>query len=155
MILNLHGEALVGRVERWAFGYGPGLEHAFHFEPEVVVQAGSPVLLHHEAVAGFLLQLGGRLRRLFEAALTLVLFEGHKSILNAKDKLRLPPRFRTHGHSGKVEMENLRRTLNGEPLRTEERPRRAEDIRYRGRLFARGFKPPCWQRCAGTSRCLC
>ena len=74
MILNLHGEALVGRVERWAFGYGPGLEHAFHFEPEVVVQAGSAVLLHHEAVAGFLLQLGRRLGGFLEAAFTLVFF---------------------------------------------------------------------------------
>ena len=55
MILHLHGKTFVGGVKRWALGDGPGLEHAFLFEPEVVVQAGSAVLLHHEAVAGFLL----------------------------------------------------------------------------------------------------
>ena len=57
MILHLHGQAFVGRIERRAFGHRPGLEHAFHLQAEVIVQPSGPVLLHHKTVLRFLLQL--------------------------------------------------------------------------------------------------
>ncbi len=62
MIFHLHGQALVGGIERRSLRDGPRLEHALHLQAKVVVQAGGAVLLHHKAVAGFLFQLGRRLR---------------------------------------------------------------------------------------------
>jgi hypothetical protein len=31
MIFDLHRQTLVGRIERWSLGNGPGFQHAFHF----------------------------------------------------------------------------------------------------------------------------
>ena len=39
VVLDLHGEALLGRVEARPLGHGPALEHAVELEAEVVVQA--------------------------------------------------------------------------------------------------------------------
>jgi len=38
MILGLHGEALVGRIEAGSLRYRPALQHAFELEAKVVVQ---------------------------------------------------------------------------------------------------------------------
>ena len=48
VILGLHGEALVGRIERRALGNGPRLEHAIALEAEVVMQPPRRVLLDDE-----------------------------------------------------------------------------------------------------------
>ena len=48
VILGLHGEALFARIERRAPGNRPGLENAFAFEAEVVVQLPGGVLLDDE-----------------------------------------------------------------------------------------------------------
>lgn len=59
MILDLHGEPLVVRIERRAFGNGPRFQHTVHFQAKVIVQARCPMALHDEAVPGFLLDLRG------------------------------------------------------------------------------------------------
>ncbi len=51
MIFDHGGQALGRGIERRPFGHGPGLEHAVHFQAEVVMQAGSIVPLHTESVA--------------------------------------------------------------------------------------------------------
>src|SRR5439155_27154900 len=61
MILNLHSEPLVGWIERRPLGHSPGFEHAFHLQPEVVVQACGAMFLHYETMAGFLFELRRRL----------------------------------------------------------------------------------------------
>src|SRR5262249_26084067 len=45
MILDMHGEALVRRIEAWALCDGPALECAFQFQTEVVVQPAGSMLL--------------------------------------------------------------------------------------------------------------
>ena len=77
MIFDLHGQPLVGRIERGPLWNGPRLENAFHLEPEVIVQAGGFVLLDNEAIALLLLDFRWRLRSLLEPPLALVFFEGH------------------------------------------------------------------------------
>ena len=47
-ILDLHGEALDGRIVARPLGHGPGKHHAVPFEAKVVVQGRGPVLLDHE-----------------------------------------------------------------------------------------------------------
>jgi hypothetical protein len=50
MILDMHRDAPVMRVERRAFPHRPAPEHAAMFQPDVPMQAGTvgPVLLYHE-----------------------------------------------------------------------------------------------------------
>src|SRR5690606_10078305 len=45
MILDVHGQPLVRRVEAGALGDGPALERAVELEPEVIVQAAGVVAL--------------------------------------------------------------------------------------------------------------
>ena len=80
MIFHLHGEALVGGIERRAFGDGPRFQHAVHLEAEVVMQAGGAVLLHHEAPLLALAELGRRLGRLLEVAFPFVFLKRHKNL---------------------------------------------------------------------------
>src|SRR6185503_10607810 len=54
MVLRLHGEALVGRVEARSLRHGPALEHALELEPEVVMQARGGVALDVIAQPAFL-----------------------------------------------------------------------------------------------------
>ena len=49
--LDADGEAFVGGVGGGALGDGPAFQHAIELEPEIVVEAGCVVLLHHEAAA--------------------------------------------------------------------------------------------------------
>src|SRR6516165_6498294 len=71
MVLDFHRQALVMRIERGPPGDRPGFEHAVKFQPEIVVQARSGMLLDHEAALlrrpdrGF----AARLRGLFEIPL--------------------------------------------------------------------------------------
>ena len=48
MVLDVHGHALVGRIEAGPLGHGPRHEHAIEFQPEVVVQARGRMLLDDE-----------------------------------------------------------------------------------------------------------
>ena len=77
MILDLHGEALVGRIERRPLGHGPGFQHAFHLQAKIIVQARGVMLLHHEAVPSFGCEFRRRLWRLLELALSFVFFQCH------------------------------------------------------------------------------
>ena len=52
MVLDLHGEALVGRIGRGALRDRPALEHAIHLQPEIVMQAAGMVLLHDKERPG-------------------------------------------------------------------------------------------------------
>ena len=49
VVFDFHGESLVARIKRRAFGYSPGFEHASQFEPQVVMQTPRRVLLYDEA----------------------------------------------------------------------------------------------------------
>ena len=81
MILDLHGQAFVGWVERKAFGHSPGFQHAIHLQAKIIVQAGGAMFLHYEAMARFLLDLPRRLGSFSEAAFALVFFKSHTAIL--------------------------------------------------------------------------
>ena len=71
MIFDLHGEALVGGIERRAFGDGPRFQNAFHLEAEVIMKAGSVVPLHDKAMAFAFIELRWRLGRFRERRLRL------------------------------------------------------------------------------------
>src|SRR5260370_24870703 len=77
MIFDLHGQTLIGRVERGAFGNCPRLEDAFHLQPKIVVESGSGVALHDKAVPRLLFDLGRRLRSLLKAPFSFVFVERH------------------------------------------------------------------------------
>ena len=48
VIFSLNSEAFIARIHRRAFGDGPGLHHAIHFQPEIVMQAPRVMLLNDE-----------------------------------------------------------------------------------------------------------
>ena len=48
MVLDHHGEPLVGGIKRRSLGYRPRAQHAFHLEAEIVMESGGGVLLHDE-----------------------------------------------------------------------------------------------------------
>src|SRR5215213_509137 len=48
VVVYAHGETILLRVGRHAFGYRPGKEYAVPFEPQVEVVASCVVLLYHE-----------------------------------------------------------------------------------------------------------
>src|SRR5690606_36811294 len=75
MVLGAHGEALDARVEGWALRHRPAHQHAIVLKPKIIVQPRRRVLLHHEHAAGVLDGPAGRLCRLLEIALTVVLVE--------------------------------------------------------------------------------
>ena len=79
VVLDLHRQALDGRVERGPLRDRPRQHHAVPLEPEVVVERGRAVLLDHEGelldAAARRLSLG--LRRHAEAALLPILLECH------------------------------------------------------------------------------
>jgi hypothetical protein len=81
MILGLHREALVGRIEAWSLRHGPALQDALELEPKVVVQARRGVALDEIAqLLRVALELSSpRLRRDAEIAHLAIAFEalGH------------------------------------------------------------------------------
>ena len=86
MVLDVHREALVVRVEARAFRHGPAQEHPAELEPEVVVQVARGVLLDDEAqclrLAGVHPALG--LGRGLEVALAMVGLERHGAQYNVR-----------------------------------------------------------------------
>src|SRR6516164_6906849 len=82
MVLDLHREALVLRIEGWAARHRPGLEDAAELETEIIVQARGVMLLDHEAQPVRCLHLfpAARLARLGEVTLGAIggeLLRGH------------------------------------------------------------------------------
>src|SRR5258708_18874100 len=47
VIFDLHGQALVMRIERRALGHRPGFEDAVELETKIVMQSGRGVFLDH------------------------------------------------------------------------------------------------------------
>jgi hypothetical protein len=48
MTFHHHRQSFLSRVERRAFGDRPAFQDAIEFQPEIVMEAGSLVLLHDE-----------------------------------------------------------------------------------------------------------
>jgi hypothetical protein len=53
ILSSQHSQPFLARVERRAFGDRPTLQGAIEFQPEIVMKAGSLVLLHDEDQRGF------------------------------------------------------------------------------------------------------
>src|SRR5262249_4167677 len=51
MVFHVDGQALDGGVERGAVGQRPRLEHAVHFEPQVIVETSCAMSLNEKPVA--------------------------------------------------------------------------------------------------------
>src|SRR5271167_3187658 len=52
MVLDHHGEPLVGGIERRSLRHRPRAQHALHLETEVVMEPGGRVLLHDKHSSG-------------------------------------------------------------------------------------------------------
>jgi len=77
VVLDMHGDSLVGRVERGAFAHRPAPQHVIVLQAEIPVQPGAvrQVLLHHEdrrPLARPRCNRRGRLRRRGEVTLRAV-----------------------------------------------------------------------------------
>jgi hypothetical protein len=84
MILDVHREAFVPRVEARPLRDRPALEDAFELESKIVVEPRSRVLLHDERPLPFARLIGHLtrgLRSLLEVAFALILAEPHGPIL--------------------------------------------------------------------------
>jgi len=77
VVLDVHREALVVRVEGRALRHGPAQQHAVKLQAEVVVQARRRVLLDAVGEPAARADLARRLRRAREVALLPVVLEGH------------------------------------------------------------------------------
>jgi hypothetical protein len=62
MVLDMHGKALVGGIERGAFRHRPAQQHAVMLQAKIPVQAGGVVLLHDENPGPGRLARAGRRR---------------------------------------------------------------------------------------------
>ena len=80
MVLDEHGEALLGVVGGRPLRHRPRLERAAELQPEVVVQAGGGVLLHdeRERAGPPLVRVRGGLVRPAEVAFLFVPFQRHR-----------------------------------------------------------------------------
>ncbi len=78
MILHLHGEALVGWIERRTLGNSPRFQYAIHFQAEVVVKTGCPMLLYYKAMTFFSRDFAGWFGSAVELAFPFVFFESHR-----------------------------------------------------------------------------
>src|ERR1700736_873376 len=102
MILDLHGQPLVGGIKRRTLRHRPRLQHAIHLQAEVIVQARSVVLLHHEPVSSFLPDLGWRFGRVLKLAFTFVFFQCHREphLTTAVRSHRESQNLKHRGHRG-------------------------------------------------------
>jgi hypothetical protein len=80
MILNLHGEPSVVRIEGGTLGHGPGLEDTVELKAQVVMKPRGSVLLDYETVdlGGGDFELAARFGCLAEVALRPVLRKLHR-----------------------------------------------------------------------------
>jgi hypothetical protein len=86
MILDLHSQAFISRIERRPFRHRPRFEHAIHLETEVVMQPRGAVSLYDKTMAFALGEFGRRLGCIRKAPLALILFEGHRNILKKAEE---------------------------------------------------------------------
>jgi hypothetical protein len=80
MIFDVHGKALISRIERRAFRHRPRQQHAIPLQPQVVVQVRRQVLLDtEEERARFLFRrlFAGGFRCFCEVAFLLIFLERH------------------------------------------------------------------------------
>ncbi len=82
VVFDLDGQTLVRRIRRGAFRNSPALEHALHFQAEIVMQSARMVLLHNKnrsiSMAFFLRGQPGQWGRGgSEISLVAICFEGH------------------------------------------------------------------------------
>src|SRR5580693_1348002 len=89
MILHLHGQPLVRRIERRSLGHRPRLQHAFHLQAKVVMQPRGSVLLHHKPMPRLALHFRRRLRRLFKPPLSFVFLKRHRLLHLTTQQKRL------------------------------------------------------------------
>ena len=75
MVFDVRRQPALGGIQRGPFGDRPADEHTLHFEAEVVVQPGCPMLLHSEAVSSAGVGCTLRFGSLAEIAFSLVLRE--------------------------------------------------------------------------------
>src|SRR5258708_34486510 len=76
-MFDLHGQTVIGKIERRALGDGAGLQHAFHLQSKIVVQARCSVALYAKAVPRLLFDLRRRFGGFFKAPFSFVLVERH------------------------------------------------------------------------------
>jgi hypothetical protein len=81
MVLDVDGQALLAGIEARPLGHGPAPQHAFHLQPEVVVQARGVMALHHETMLRLFLDFWRRFGCFLETPFTFVFVEGHKNIV--------------------------------------------------------------------------
>ncbi len=62
MILHLHSQPLVRRIERWPLRHRPRFQHALHLQAKVIVQPRGVMLLYHESMPGLASQLSAEVR---------------------------------------------------------------------------------------------
>ena len=72
MILHMNREAPIDGVKTRTSCDSPAFEDTIEFQPEIVMEPTGRMLLHDEAVARALTDLGSGLRRLIEPAFALV-----------------------------------------------------------------------------------
>src|SRR6266581_5658213 len=90
MIFGQHGEALLGGVQTGTLRNGPRAEHAFHFEPEIVVQPRGVMLLNDEAVAALLFYFARRFGGLIELPLPFIFVKAHLApIISGMGRMRI------------------------------------------------------------------
>ncbi len=94
MVLDVHRESLVARVEGRALRHGPAQQNTVQLQPEVVVEPRRRVLLDAVGRAAAGAHLGGRLGGLGEVAFLLVVLESHpgECAVSARRPLRPRPR---------------------------------------------------------------
>src|SRR5580698_10206336 len=75
VILDVHGETLIVRIEAWTTRHGPAFHHAIKLKPQVVVQTRSSVFLDDVGKAAPARLVATRLRRDVEFSLLSVSLE--------------------------------------------------------------------------------
>ena len=101
VVFGLHGQALLGRIERGALGNGPGPEYTLHLEAEIVVKASCPMFLNDETLARGLLDLPGWLGRSIEFPFPFIFVETHSKPIIAAWGGSESKRRKLSSHSGR------------------------------------------------------
>src|ERR1039458_3089811 len=78
MILHVHRQPLVRRIERRPLRHRPRFQHAFHLQAEVVVQPRRIVHLHDKPIPRLRRHFRRRLRRLLKPSFPLIFLKRHR-----------------------------------------------------------------------------
>jgi len=94
MVLNLHGQALVRRSSRRAFGHGPAFENTVQLKAQIVMDVRGSMLLHDEnQLLPPAMCNRARLRRFPEMAFLAIVSQRHALSLDANSSAGNFPRF--------------------------------------------------------------